>query len=83
MFAGPKKICALCKTPGATDAAHVIGRAHLGPLRYIDPRLGRPSHRSCHEAVDQYKIQWPLEIRQDAARAANQYAKVPYHIPEE
>lgn len=83
MFGGEKKICSLCGVPNATDAAHVIGRAHLGPLRYADPRLARPAHRSCHVAVDAHRISWPLAIRQDAAIAHNLLAKVKLMVPTE
>ena len=82
-YGGAKKICTLCGRSNATDAAHVIGRAKLGPLRYIDERLGRPLHRHCHEDVDNHRTAWPLEIRQDATRVFNEYAKVKMVVPEE
>lgn len=82
-YGGAKKICTLCLRPGATDAAHVVGRAKLGPLRYIDERLGRPAHRKCHEDVDNHRTSWSLKIRQDAIRAFNEYAKVKMVVPEE
>ncbi len=40
----------------ATDAAHVISRAHLGPHRYAAPLAnGRPLCRTCH---DSQGIEW-------------------------
>jgi hypothetical protein len=83
MFGGPRKICALCQKPGATDAAHVVGRGtKLGPLRYASPRLGRPLHRLCHEKVDRHEIDWPLDMRIDATLAHNEIAKVKLQVPD-
>jgi len=80
-YGGPKRICAHCGRPGATDAAHVIGRAHLGPLRYADVRFGRPAHRACHEDLDQGRARWKMDILRDAIRAHNKIAKVPIQEP--
>lgn len=82
MFGGKKKICALCGHAGATDSAHVIGRAHLGPLRYADPRMARPAHRHCHEAQERGEIDFSLAIRRDAVAAHNAIAKVKMVMPE-
>jgi len=82
MFGGPKRVCALCGKPGATDAAHVIARAHLGPLRYADPRLARPAHRECHEAQERGVIRFSLLIRQDAVIAHNALAKIKLVVPD-
>jgi hypothetical protein len=81
MFGGPKKLCSLCGKPGSTDAAHVIARAHLGPLRYADPRLARPAHRSCHEAQERREIEFSLEIRRDAITAHNAISKIKMVMP--
>lgn len=81
LYGGEKRLCALCGKPGATDAAHVIGRAHLGPLRYADPRLARPAHRDCHIEVDSNRTDWPLAIRRDAVKAHNAISKVPMQEP--
>lgn len=81
MFGGPKKICSLCGRPGATDAAHVIKRSHLGPLRYADPRFARPAHRQCHERQERNEIEFSLAIRQDAIRAHNAIAKIKIQEP--
>jgi len=83
VFGGPKKLCVFCGKPNATDAAHVIKRSHLGPLRYCDPRLARPAHRACHEKQERNEISFTLETRRDAALAVNLYAKVPYPVPTE
>lgn len=80
-FAGPKKTCYLCYRPGATDAAHVIKRSHLGPLRYADVRLARPAHRHCHERQERGDIAFHLDIRIDAVRAHNAIAKIPLQEP--
>ena len=74
--------CGLCGGRGATDAAHVIKRSHLGSLRFADPRLARPAHRTCHEKQERDEIEFSLAIRQDAARAHNRLAKVPIQVPE-
>jgi len=74
--------CALCGGRGATDAAHVIKRSHLGSLRFADPRLARPAHRTCHEKQERGEIEFSLPIRQDAVRAHNGLAKVPLQVPE-
>ena len=61
----------------ATDASHVLRRGmHLGPLRYADPRLARPSCRRCHDAEKPFS----KAVRLDAIRAHNKLAKVA--IPE-
>ena len=76
------KSCYLCRRRApATDAAHVIPRARLGPLRYASPHFARPAHRDCHEAQEAGKIEWPLAILRDAARHYNQISKVPMHVP--
>ena len=82
-YAGPKKLCYFCGRPGATDAAHVIGKAHLGPLRFSDERLARPAHRECHEAQTRNEIDWAFEIRLDAVRAHNEISKVKLQEPSE
>ena len=81
LYGGPKRICAHCDKPGATDAAHVIGRAHLGQLRYADPRFGRPLHRDCHRDLDEGRAQWKKAILRDAIRAHNKIAKVKIQEP--
>ena len=81
MFGGEKRICAFCKRGGATDAAHVIARAHLGPLRYADPRLGRPAHRHCHEDQEAGKIDFDIAVRRDAITAHNAIAKIKIVMP--
>ena len=55
--------CVLChgKAP-ATDAAHVIPRSKLGPLRYADVHFARPAHRKCHELQEAGKLDFSLEI---------------------
>jgi 5-methylcytosine-specific restriction endonuclease McrA len=82
LFGGPKKLCSLCGKPGATDAAHVLRRSHLGPLRYADPQFARPAHRACHEKVDRYEVPWPKEIMLEAIRAHNRLAKIQIREPE-
>jgi hypothetical protein len=81
VFARYGYVCILCKRANATDAAHVIGRAHLGSLRYADVRLARPLCRSCHVRVDENKIVWPKTVLRDATRAHNRIAKVPLPEP--
>lgn len=80
VFARYGHACVFCGHQ-ATDAAHVIGRAHLGPLRYADERLSRPSCRSCHERVDRNEIQWPLAILRDAIKVHNKIARVKIEVP--
>lgn len=80
-YGGAKKICALCNRPGASDAAHVIPRSKLGPLRYADVRFARPAHRLCHDQVDRHIIEWPIHILADAISAHNQIAKVKLQLP--
>ena len=80
-YGGPKRICALCGGSGATDAAHVVPRAILGPLRYADERLGRPAHRGCHEKQEAGTIDFSIAIRRDAIRAHNTIAKIPLMVP--
>ena len=80
-FGGPKRVCALCGKPGATDAAHVIARARLGPLRYANPRLARPAHRECHERQERGEIDFSLAIRRDAVHAHNAIAKIKLVMP--
>lgn len=80
-YGGPKKICALCSKPGATDAAHVIPRSKLGPLRYADPRFARPAHRFCHNRQERGEIDFTLAIRREAVRAHNEIAKIPMREP--
>jgi hypothetical protein len=74
--------CKLCtrKAP-ATDAAHVIGRAHLGPHRYASEHFARPAHRDCHDAVDRNETRWPLAIVRDAIRHFNKLAKTKMELP--
>jgi hypothetical protein len=81
-FGGPKRLCSLCGKPGATDAAHVVPRAILGPLRYADARLARPAHRGCHEAQERGERDFAIEIRRDAIRAHNLISKVRLMEPE-
>ena len=81
LFGGPKKICALCDKPGATDAAHVIPRSKLGPLRYVDPRFARPAHRACHMAQERGEIEFSLIIRRSAVHAHNTLAKIKMELP--
>ena len=81
-YGGPKRLCALCGKPGATDAAHVLRRSHLGPLRYADAQFARPAHRPCHEKVDRYEISWPKEIMLEVIRAHNRIAKIQIREPE-
>lgn len=81
VFARYGRGCVLCNSAKATDAAHVIGRAHLGSLRYADVRLARPLCRSCHILVDEKKIAWPKSVLRDAIRAHNAIAKVPIAEP--
>lgn len=71
--------CALCGGLGATDAAHVVSRVKLGPLRYADPELARPLHRVCHVEVDSNRVAWPAKIVAAAVAAHNRLAKVPIH----
>lgn len=80
-YGGPKRLCAHCGKPGATDAAHVVGRAKLGPLRYADARLGRPLHRQCHRDIDEGRARWARAILRDAIAAHNAIAKVPLQLP--
>ena len=75
-YGGSKKICALCGKPGAVDAAHVIPRSRLGPLRYADVRFARPAHRECHTQVDRHEIGWPEDVYRDAVLAHNAIAKI-------
>lgn len=80
VFAKHGKACYFCGS-AATDAAHVIGRAHLGPLRYADPHFARPTCRRCHDAVDRNEIKWPIAILRDAVKHFNKLAKVPMVMP--
>lgn len=80
-YGGPKRICSHCERPGATDAAHVIARAKLGPLRYADVRFGRPLHRTCHEEIDRSRARWKIAILREAITAHNKIAKVPIPLP--
>jgi len=82
-YGGLQKLCYLCWGGGATDAAHVIARSQLGPLRYASPRLARPAHRSCHEMQEAGRVEFELAIRRDAAFAHNEIAKVKIQVPEE
>lgn len=81
-YGGPKRICALCGKSGATDAAHVLKRSHLGTLRYSDVRFARPAHRTCHIEQESNRIDFALEIRIDAVLAHNQIAKVKMVVPD-
>ncbi len=81
-YGGPKKVCALCGKPGAVDAAHVVPRSMLGPLRYADPRMARPAHRACHEAQERGDMRFSLAIRRGAVLAHNEIAKVPLVVPD-
>ncbi len=76
------RVCSLCGKQGATDAAHVVPRSMLGPLRYADPRMARPAHRACHEAQERGDICFSLAIRRDAVLAHNEIAKVPLVVPD-
>jgi hypothetical protein len=80
-FGGPTKICSLCGKPGATDAAHVIPRAHLGKLRYASVFFARPAHRHCHEAQHRGETDFSLQIRRNAISVHNAMAKVPMVLP--
>jgi hypothetical protein len=75
-YGGPRRLCALCGKPGATDAAHVVPRAILGPLRYASVALARPAHRQCHERQERGEIDFPLTVRRNAIAAHNKLAKV-------
>jgi hypothetical protein len=83
VFARWGRSCVLCdrKAP-AVDAAHVLGRAHLGPHRYASEHFGRPLHRDCHDRVDRSEIRWPRSIVRDAIRHFNKIAKVKMRLPE-
>jgi hypothetical protein len=72
--------CPKVKRP-ATDAAHVIARALLGPLRYADPGLARPAHRECHDRQTNGEIVFPIAVRRAAVRCHNKIAKVKLQIP--
>ena len=80
-YGGPKKLCVFCGKQGATDAAHVIPRSRLGPLRYADARLARPAHRECHERQERGEIDFSLAVRRDAVKAHNQIAKIKMEMP--
>lgn len=82
-YGGPRKVCFLCFKPGASDAAHVVPRSKLGPLRYADVRLGRPAHRVCHERQERGLIDFMFEIRLDAIRCHNEIAKIKLVEPTE
>ena len=80
-YGGPKRLCIFCGKPGATDAAHVIPRSKLGPLRYACIEFARPAHRHCHESQERGEIDFPIDVRRDAVRAHNQIAKVRMEMP--
>jgi hypothetical protein len=80
-YGGPRRLCALCGKPGAVDAAHVVPRAALGPLRYAVVALARPAHRQCHERQERGEIDFPITVRRDAIRAHNKVAKVRLEVP--
>lgn len=68
-YGGAAARCSACLLPGATEAAHVVGRAHLGRHRYADERLARPLHHACHVAIDTHRAAWPPEILAEAMEA--------------
>ncbi len=81
-FWGP--YCYLCpmRTPVAQDAAHVIPRSKLGPLRYANVHFARPAHRICHERQERNEIDWSLRIKQDATIEYNNLSKIGMKVPE-
>jgi hypothetical protein len=81
LYGGPRKICELCKKPGATDAAHVVSRTALGPHRYADPGLARPAHRECHERQTRHEIHFDIRTQRAAIKVANLFCKVKIVMP--
>jgi hypothetical protein len=81
LYGGPKRLCVFCGRQGATDAAHVISRSKLGPLRYADPRFARPAHRRCHMEQEAGLIDFAIEIQRDAIAAHNEISKIKLVMP--
>ena len=62
----------------ATDAAHIIPRSRLGPLRYEMPvENGRPACRTCHELQERGMLVFEAKDLFAAVRHHNRIAKVP------
>jgi hypothetical protein len=62
----------------ATDAAHVISRARLGPHRYAAASInGRPLCRSCHEGQEAGLWDFPEFVKKKAIAALNRICKIP------
>lgn len=73
--------CYFCGS-AASDAMHIIARAHLGPLRYEIPvQNGRPGCRSCHERQERGELQFSLHDVRVAIRAHNKIARVKIELP--
>jgi predicted restriction endonuclease len=81
VFAAHGKRCYFCGG-AATDAMHLIGRAHLGPHRYACPEEnGRPGCRKCHDTKGWLSINFALRDRRAAVRALNKVLTVKLESP--
>lgn len=83
VFKAHGSACHFCGKKGATDAMHVIPRAHLGKkARYACPiENGRPGCRPCHSANEAGQKDFSLAIRRRAVRALNKVMKSPLMEP--
>ena len=66
----------------AEEAAHIVGRAHLGKHRYACPEWNsRPLCRECHRAQTDNLWFWPAHVRREAVRELNKVLKIPLREP--
>lgn len=66
----------------ANDAAHILKKSHLGPLRFADVRFARPLCRECHlrQEANDPKFQFAYADYKIAVLAHNEIAIVKINL---